>query len=164
VGWNNPAVPWSELERKLSGRSRPPEPVDELLEADGGDGPAWSRHRPPYDPDPALRPRRPEGPVGTPRDTGDLISFLCSERNRTRRGSKPWTSLTTSFVPYAELHCHSYYSFLDGASAPEQLVEESVRLGLHALALTDHDGFYGVVADKPERLPLAARTTSRDFR
>jgi error-prone DNA polymerase len=111
VGWNNPAIPWSELERKLSSRSRPPEPVDELLEADGGDGPAWSRHRPAYDPDPALRPRRPEGPV----------------------------------VPYAELHCHSYYSFLDGASAPEQLVEESVRLGLHALALTDHDGFYGVV-------------------
>ncbi|MHB8463505.1 MAG: error-prone DNA polymerase, partial [Acidimicrobiales bacterium] len=36
-------------------------------------------------------------------------------------------------------------SFLDGASHPEELVEEADRLGLTALALTDHDGFYGVV-------------------
>ncbi|MFM7064848.1 MAG: PHP domain-containing protein, partial [Actinomycetes bacterium] len=48
-------------------------------------------------------------------------------------------------VPYAELHCHSSFSFLDGASSPEDLVEEAVRLGLEALALTDHSGFYGVV-------------------
>ena len=48
-------------------------------------------------------------------------------------------------VPYAELHCHSNFSFLDGASHPEHLVAESVRLGLDALALTDHDGLYGVV-------------------
>ncbi|UKA60869.1 error-prone DNA polymerase [Arthrobacter sp. FW306-2-2C-D06B] len=48
-------------------------------------------------------------------------------------------------MPYAELHAHSHYSFLDGASSPEKLVEEAVRLGIHALALTDHDGFYGIV-------------------
>src|SRR6516225_8876103 len=48
-------------------------------------------------------------------------------------------------VPYAELHCHSNFSFLDGASQPEELVEEAARLGLSALALTDHDGMYGVV-------------------
>lgn len=48
-------------------------------------------------------------------------------------------------VPYAELHCHSSYSFLDGASEPSALVEEAVRLGLNALAITDHDGFYGAV-------------------
>ena len=48
-------------------------------------------------------------------------------------------------VPYAELHCHSNFSFLDGASHPEELAEEATRLGLEALALTDHDGFYGVV-------------------
>ena len=46
-------------------------------------------------------------------------------------------------TPYAELHCHSHFSFLDGASSPAELVEEAVRLGLHALAVTDHDGFYG---------------------
>ncbi|MET0804095.1 MAG: error-prone DNA polymerase, partial [Acidimicrobiales bacterium] len=48
-------------------------------------------------------------------------------------------------TPYAELHCHSNFSFLDGASHAEELAEEAVRLGLEALALTDHDGFYGVV-------------------
>ena len=46
---------------------------------------------------------------------------------------------------YAELHCHSNFSFLDGASSPEELATEAARLGLSALALTDHDGFYGVV-------------------
>jgi len=46
---------------------------------------------------------------------------------------------------YAELHCHSNFSFLDGASHPEELVREAARLGLAALALTDHDGFYGHV-------------------
>lgn len=50
-----------------------------------------------------------------------------------------------SFPSYAELHAHSNYSFLDGVSDPEELVEEGVRLGLSALALTDHNGFYGVV-------------------
>ncbi len=48
-------------------------------------------------------------------------------------------------IPYAELHCHSAFSFLDGASTPEALVAEASRLGLEALAITDHDGFYGVV-------------------
>ena len=46
------------------------------------------------------------------------------------------------FVPYAELHCHSDFSFLDGASDPETLIEEAVRLSLTGLAITDHDGFY----------------------
>ncbi|MSS45892.1 error-prone DNA polymerase [Cutibacterium sp. WCA-380-WT-3A] len=48
-------------------------------------------------------------------------------------------------MPYAELHCHSSYSFLDGASSPEDLVTRAVELGLSGLALTDHDGLYGVV-------------------
>ncbi len=55
-------------------------------------------------------------------------------------------------VPYAELHSHSHFSFLDGASSPEALAEEAARLGLDALAVTDHDGFYGVV-----RMAEAAR-------
>ncbi len=48
-------------------------------------------------------------------------------------------------MPYAELHAHSNFSFLDGASHPEELAAEAVRLGLSALALTDHNGLYGVV-------------------
>ena len=100
MGWNNPNVPWSELERALSGR--PPGPGKGPLQAIQH----WQRHRP--DPPPT-----PAGPA-------------------TR-------------VPYAELHCHSAFSFLDGASTPEQLVAEAVRLGLDALAITDHDGLYGIV-------------------
>ena len=48
-------------------------------------------------------------------------------------------------VRYAELHAHSAYSFLDGACTPEELVAEAARLNLTAIALTDHDGLYGVV-------------------
>jgi error-prone DNA polymerase len=96
-GFNNPAMPWSELERRLSDKPR----------GDGNDSPAWSRKRAPYEPPPVVR--------------------------------VPGTT------PYAELHCHSNFSFLDGSSTPEALAEEAARLGLEALALTDHDGFYGVV-------------------
>ncbi|MBA2438333.1 MAG: PHP domain-containing protein, partial [Acidimicrobiia bacterium] len=104
MGWRNPPVPWSELERTLSGE-RPPG-------ADGGDSPAWSARRPAYQAPSSLRPPPPRG---------------------------------AGAVAYAELHCHSNFSFLDGASHPEELVEEAARLGLSALALTDHDGFYGSV-------------------
>ncbi|HEY1133526.1 MAG TPA: error-prone DNA polymerase [Nocardioides sp.] len=92
MGWNNPAVPWSELERRLSARP-------------GADDAPISRRR--------------------------------------RRPDRVEVEAPSGSVPYAELHCHSHYSFLDGASSPEQLVLEAARLGLHGLALTDHDGFYG---------------------
>ncbi|HDH24870.1 MAG TPA: DNA polymerase III subunit alpha [Actinobacteria bacterium] len=48
-------------------------------------------------------------------------------------------------MTYAELHCHTNFSFLDGASPPEELVERAVALGYRALAVTDHNGFYGAV-------------------
>ncbi len=112
MGWRNPPIPWTELERRLSGR---PDPRPDG--ADGGDSPAWSHRRQPY-----------EAPV-------DLRG-----RNALR-GPRPGTQA----VPYAELHCHSAFSFGDGASHPEELATEAARLGLEALALTDHDGFYGVV-------------------
>lgn len=63
-----------------------------------------------------------------------------------------------STVPYAELHAHSAFSFLDGASTPEELVEEAVRLGLVAIALTDHDGVYGVVRFAEAAKELHMRT------
>jgi error-prone DNA polymerase len=44
---------------------------------------------------------------------------------------------------YVELHCHSAYSFLDGASLPEELAARAAELGYKALALTDHNGVYG---------------------
>ena len=46
---------------------------------------------------------------------------------------------------YAPLWCKSNFSFLEGASHPDELVEEAHRFGLRALALTDRDGVYGVV-------------------
>jgi error-prone DNA polymerase len=110
MGWNNPPVRWADLERALSGRS-PSGHRDVEPPGDGGDSPAWTRHRDRYEPPPAQLPVT---------DTQ-----LC--------------------IPYAELHCHSNFSFLDGASHPEELVEEAARLGLEAIALTDHDGMYGVV-------------------
>ncbi len=47
---------------------------------------------------------------------------------------------------YIELHCHSAFSFLDGASLPEQLALAASQLGYPALALTDHHGLYGSMA------------------
>ncbi len=46
-------------------------------------------------------------------------------------------------MSYVELHAHSAYSFLDGASQPEELAARAAELGYTALALTDHDGVYG---------------------
>ncbi len=114
VGFNNPSWSWSELEATLSGRStgRDGRAPGSPSWNSGGDGPAWSRKRQPF-----------EAPT-------DL-------------GSRPEHRPPT--IPYAELHCHSNFSFLDGASHPEELATEAARLGLEALAITDHDGFYGVV-------------------
>ncbi|MFN2560373.1 MAG: error-prone DNA polymerase [Jatrophihabitans sp.] len=104
MGFDNPDIPWRELERRLSGR-----PPTTPVAGDGGDSPAWSRKRAPYEAAP-----------------------LTADRSRPQ-------------VAYGELHAHSSFSFLDGASAPEELAEEAVRLGLESLTLTDHDGVYGVV-------------------
>ncbi len=45
--------------------------------------------------------------------------------------------------PYVELHCHSAFSFLDGASLPDELVPAALELGYGALALTDHNSVSG---------------------
>ena len=119
MGFNNPGVPWSEVERRLSDRWDDADPMARRSRradhpGDGGDSPAWSHHREAYEAPPELT----EAAAPRPR---------------------------TGTVPYAELHCHSSFSFLDGASSPEALAEEATRLGLDALAITDHAGFYGVV-------------------
>ena len=111
MGFNNPKMPWTELEKLMSGRQKDGRAPGSPSWNSGGDGPALSRKRQPFTPDDTKPLMRPGG------------------------GS----------VPYAELHCHSNFSFLDGASHPEALAEEASRLGLEALALTDHNGFYGIV-------------------
>src|SRR2546428_11570000 len=62
---------------------------------------------------------------------------------------------------YAELHCHSAFSFLDGASPPDEILAEAHRLGYPALALTDRNGIYGSLtfaeAAPPPGLPGITR-------
>jgi error-prone DNA polymerase len=64
-----------------------------------------------------------------------------SERRRERLSSDAPRAHATA--PYVELHAHSAYSFLDGASHPEELAARAAELGYSALALTEHDGLYG---------------------
>jgi error-prone DNA polymerase len=65
-------------------------------------------------------------------------------------------------MAYAELHAHTNFSFLDGASHPHDLVEAAAHLGYDALAVTDHHGFYGAVhvamAAKDVGLPIVYGT------
>src|SRR3954468_18533875 len=82
--------------------------------------------------------KRLSGRVVTPQDPEAPISQRKRKRARVEVDGPPGR-----VTPYAELHCHSNFSFLDGASGPDKLVLEALRLGLHALALNDHDGFYG---------------------
>jgi error-prone DNA polymerase len=124
MGWNNPPVPWRRLADQLddgAARRGDGRPRNAPSIADGGDSPAWSRRRMPYEP--------PRG-----------------------------TRAAAARTPYAELHCHSNFSFLDGASHPEELAEEAARLGLEACALTDHNGLYGVVRFAEAAGALGLRT------
>ena len=121
MGWDNPPIPWRELERQLSWKkSRPP--GDSREQRAGQDQPA------------------PAGPSGPARPA---LGPVRPARPRPPRRAPAW----------AELHCHSSYSFLDGASSPEDLVAEAAERGLTALGITDHDGMYGV----PQFAQAAAR-------
>ena len=50
-----------------------------------------------------------------------------------------------AIIEYSELHAHTNFSFLDGASAPDDLIERAVACGLTGLAVTDRNGLYGAV-------------------
>src|SRR3954466_5382377 len=60
-------------------------------------------------------------------------------------------------MPYVELHCHSTFSFLDGASHPIELAGAAAEQGHAALALTDHDGLYGAMELAQAAGPLGIR-------
>lgn len=81
-------------------------------------------------------------PLAVTGDGGDSPAWT---RKREPYRAAPNLVRRESTVEYAELHCHTNFSFLDGASHPEELAEEASRLGLTGLAVTDHDGLYGVV-------------------
>ncbi len=126
MGWDNPPLPWRELERRLSWANPAGKPT-------GGSG---SETQP--EPDAGAADPGP-GAAAPPRHP-----HLIARDEPRRAGDGP---------AWAELHCHSSYSFLDGASSPEELVAEAVARGLEALAITDHDGMYGV----PQFAQAAAR-------
>src|SRR6201995_553777 len=89
MGWSNPPISWSELEKRLS-------PPAQAANAAPDEGPVTRKRKRPVLHD--VHP--PAGPV----------------------------------TPYAELHVHSSFSFLDGASGPDRLVEQAVRLWVAAPA------------------------------
>src|SRR3954447_11576478 len=60
-------------------------------------------------------------------------------------------------MPYVELHCHSTFSFLDGASHPIELAGAAAEQGHTALAITDHDGLYGAMELAQAAKPLGIR-------
>src|SRR6201996_8798043 len=88
----------------------------------------------------AGKPRR----AGTPSVWGPADEMPVSPKRAAYQPPDDSRPIRSS-VPYAELHAHSAYSFLDGASSPEELVEEAARLDLRGIALTDHNGLYGAV-------------------
>ena len=117
MGWDNPPVPWRELQRRMSWRAEGQRAEDR---------PRSAEHVDPPEPGPPLAGSRPR----------------------------------EATIPWAELHCHSSFSFLDGAATPGELVAEAARLGLEVLALTDHDGMYGV----PQFAQAAAGLSDRDIK
>src|SRR5918997_4767014 len=60
-------------------------------------------------------------------------------------------------MAYVDLHCHSAYSLLDGASHPVELAGAAAEQGHQALAVTDHDGLYGAMEAAQALKPLGVR-------
>ena len=115
MGFSNPRTPWTEVANRLAGTH---------TEATGSDAPAYSR------PD---RHQVSVGPGGS--DGTDRYAEPAGRHPARREAAVGW----------AELHVHSTFSFLDGASSPEDLVDTAAAAGLEALALTDHNGLQGAV-------------------
>src|SRR5437773_851470 len=86
------------------------------------------------------------------------------DRNTQSKPELPFRIPNSAFrIPhsmYIELHCHSAFSFLDGASLPEQLALTASQLGYAGLALTDHNGLYGSLAFAHEAKQLALQAIS----
>ena len=68
-----------------------------------------------------------------------------------------WAVCEHVFVSYVELHCHSAFSFLDGASHPQELAGAAAEQGHAAMALTDHDGIHGAMELAQALQPLKIR-------
>jgi error-prone DNA polymerase len=168
MGWENPPIPWHELEQRMSWR-RIDGPAADGPAADGpaADNPVADRPdgsaaaaaatdgdssgRPWGTPRPVTRlPRPARLPPASPAPPAGPISPV--------RPVPPASPAPLDGPAWIELHCHSSYSFLDGASSPDELVAEAIERGLAALAITDHDGMYGV----PQFAQAVARRKAAD--
>ena len=119
MGWQNPERPWNEMERILSGRGTP------------SDSPTGQ----------ASAERAAAAKAAAEKAAAEKAAAEKAAAQEAANSAEDHHA--PDRIPYAELHTHSHYSFLDGASSPEALVNEAVRLGLDGIALTDHDGFPG---------------------
>jgi error-prone DNA polymerase len=170
MSWDNPPIPWQELERLLSWGSNKDghsaEPDSASKDGASRDG-AASKGAPSKDSASKDSVNRAGGGEG---DHDTAAERSARRRAGSERRLRPVTRLPVASSPaggsgaagrpsgskdpaWAELHCHSSYSFLDGASSPADLIGEAAARGLTALAITDHDGMYGV----PQFAQAAAR-------
>ena len=162
MGWDNPPVPWREFERRLSWRQgdkrgKPSQGARGPGDGEGADGPGGGANANENEgegrDDLAVRPVT-RLPVAGQYPAGRASSAGRDSTDSDSGGSSPPRRVATGKpVPWAELHCHSAYSFLDGASTPGELIAEAAECGLTAIAITDHDGMYGV----PQFAQSAAR-------
>src|SRR5204863_8752907 len=83
--------------------------------------------------------------VGAEAPAAPLLRARPRRRQKRGRlsGGRPMAS--PKGMSYVELHCHSAYSFGDGASAPEERAPRAAELGYEAIAITDHDGVWGAM-------------------
>ncbi len=150
MGWDNPPLPWREFERRLSW-SKPARAAAAHEDADA-EAEAGTEADADADADADAREQPRRSRLVAARDDRRRDDRRQDDRRQDefRRDELPRPSHGPA---WAELHCHSSYSFLDGASSPEDLVAEAATRGLEALAITDHDGMYGV----PQFVQAAAR-------
>jgi error-prone DNA polymerase len=158
MGWESSRLPWREFERRLSWGKSGGGGADGGDDGDGRDDPG-SGSGPGSGPGPGPGPGPGSGP-----GPGATVSRLPVRRDpqhpqhpRHPQHHQHHQPHQPAGPAWAELHCHSSYSFLDGASSPEDLVAEAAAQGLRALAITDHDGMYGV----PQFAQAAARLRER---
>ncbi|GGK70385.1 error-prone DNA polymerase [Mangrovihabitans endophyticus] len=141
MSFHNPRISWSRLESALSGPDQQASGPGDQSGPGGQSGPGDQSSRDGWPRPLAPGQRYTVDPLAVDGDGGDSPAW-----SRKRQPyAAPGLVRSVGEVAYAELHSHSNFSFLDGASHPEELAEEAARLGLTALAVTDHDGFYGVV-------------------
>jgi len=88
---------------------------------------------------PGLESRRLTDAHRGRRSRGAAVGRDVANRGR----ASVWPSCEHLFVSYAELHAHSAFSFLDGASLPDELAAAAAELGYEAMALTDHNSVSG---------------------